>query len=128
MQAAIKMRFTCKVFHLLVLWLTGGPGFNDLTCGLRGMTDRAARALDLYGDYFHRFIIALELIEQGYVFKIRHEHGVMIFTRFQVIFIYTPGTVLLHCTQRLFQCAGHRFKFAQAIGSTKIFRIDITQL
>jgi hypothetical protein len=52
-------RLQLKAFHMLVRVMTGGPGFSDLTCGLRGMTARAARALDLYGDYFHRFIPVL---------------------------------------------------------------------
>jgi len=46
-------RFQSRVFH----WLTGASGkrFRDMTCGLRGFTVDACRALELYGD-IHRFI------------------------------------------------------------------------
>ena len=46
-------RLQSRVFH----WLTGASGkrFHDMTCGLRGFTLEACRALELYGD-IHRFI------------------------------------------------------------------------
>jgi glycosyltransferase involved in cell wall biosynthesis len=47
-------RIQARVFHGLTRRLSGKT-FHDMTCGLRGFTREAARALDLYGD-IHRFL------------------------------------------------------------------------
>jgi glycosyltransferase involved in cell wall biosynthesis len=41
------------LFHLLTRWLTGVK-LHDISCGLKGMRQRVAREIDLYGD-LHRF-------------------------------------------------------------------------
>ena len=45
------------VFHLLTRWLTGVQ-LHDISCGLKGMRQRVAREIDLYGD-LHRFFPVL---------------------------------------------------------------------
>lgn len=60
---ALLNRVQARVFHTLVRWLSRRD-FQDLTCGLRGMTAEAARNLDLYGD-LHRFIPILA-VRRGY--------------------------------------------------------------
>ncbi len=51
---AFLNRLQSRAFHGLVRLLVG-HGFQDLSCGVRGLTTEAARKLDLYGDQ-HRFI------------------------------------------------------------------------
>jgi dolichol-phosphate mannosyltransferase len=61
-------RLQAKVFHFLARRVYG-QRFEDMTCGLRGLTVEAARKLEMYGD-LHRFIPVLAASKGFHVVEI----------------------------------------------------------